>query len=416
MANLILRNIKGSALTFDELDSNFLALDSDVTVINNTLSAGVGLGEDSVNSLIDLRVDSDAFVRLTTDQTIAGVKTFQDSVVANNLVQINGTPDPSSTLSGEFLTIKPALRVWNSTGGSGLYLEDATLNTTQLFQNNATNEFRIARNTVTRMSIDSDGDVRAHNRMVIAPNPNAVTPSAVLHVFMDGTTFINPTFEKANDAAGGIAIAQKRSRGTLASPTALQKDDVVGGFTGQGYDGNNYQFSAGIRYKVDSAVAAGVVPMRMTFETSETSNAVERFIIKSDGNISTGADGQTLTVLNSASALDVVLGGTGTIAGNTWTNGAFHLGDSVSGWAMDRNELYNGGAAIIGTLDGTLTLAPNTVTTTSRQFQSSVTTGTAPFTVASTTLVTNLNADRLDGQDGSHYRIEIYDRTGTLLN
>ena len=36
-------------------------------------------------------------------------------------------------------------------------------------------------------------------------------------------------------------------------------------------------------------------------------------------------------------------------------------------------------------------------------FESDVTTGTAPFTVASTTVVSNLNADKLDGQDGSHY-------------
>lgn len=207
MAVLTLRNIKGNALTFDELDSNFLALDSDITVINNTLSAGVGLGADSVNSLIDTRIDSDGFVRLTTNQTITGNKTFSNDVNVGL-----GT-------STELLTVK---------GGS-------------------------------------------------------------------------------------------------------------------------------------------------------------------DG---------------------VVIGGTGTIAGTTWTNGTFHLGDSVSGWAMDRNEFYNGGAAIIGTLDGTLTLSPNTVTTTSRQFQSSVSTGTAPFIISSTTLVTNLNADKVDGYNG----IAVFDRAGTLLN
>ena len=43
----------------------------------------------------------------------------------------------------------------------------------------------------------------------------------------------------------------------------------------------------------------------------------------------------------------------------------------------------------------------------SKEFKSpiniSVATGTAPLTVASTTVVTNLNADKLDGQDGSYY-------------
>lgn len=37
------------------------------------------------------------------------------------------------------------------------------------------------------------------------------------------------------------------------------------------------------------------------------------------------------------------------------------------------------------------------------QIQSTLATGTAPFSVASSTLVVNLNADRLDGQDGSYY-------------
>ena len=63
---------------------------------------------------------------------------------------------------------------------------------------------------------------------------------------------------------------------------------------------------------------------------------------------------------------NVVLGGSGTIGGNTWANGTFHLGSGTSGWAMDANEFYNSGAGIIGTLASTLTLNPSTSTTTSK--------------------------------------------------
>ena len=105
MATLILRNTKGSALTFDELDSNFLALDSDITSINNTIAGGVGLGADSVNSLIDNRIDSDTFVRITTDQTIAGVKTFSDSAVFSSPVTVQGVTYPDSAgRAGQLLT------------------------------------------------------------------------------------------------------------------------------------------------------------------------------------------------------------------------------------------------------------------------------------------------------------------------
>ena len=45
--------------------------------------------------------------------------------------------------------------------------------------------------------------------------------------------------------------------------------------------------------------------------------------------------------------------------------------------------------------------------------------GTANFgaiTTSSSSVVTNLNADQLDGQHGSHYRINVYNSGGTLLN
>ena len=50
----------------------------------------------------------------------------------------------------------------------------------------------------------------------------------------------------------------------------------------------------------------------------------------------------------------------------------------------------------------------------STSFISTVTTGVAPLTVASTTVVTNLNADQLDGQDGSYYTNASNLTSGTL--
>ena len=48
-------------------------------------------------------------------------------------------------------------------------------------------------------------------------------------------------------------------------------------------------------------------------------------------------------------------------------------------------------------------------------FQSAVSTGTAPFIVASTTAVTNLNADLLDGQHGSYYTNYVQSRLENLV-
>ena len=49
------------------------------------------------------------------------------------------------------------------------------------------------------------------------------------------------------------------------------------------------------------------------------------------------------------------------------------------------------------------------------QIKSTLTTGTAPFSVSSTTAVTNLNADLLDGQEGSYF-LDAANFTGTLPN
>ena len=68
MTTLTLRNEKGETLTFDELDSNFLALDSS---INNTLNSITNLGN--------------SYVTLGTDQTIVGNKTFTGAVSADSV-------------------------------------------------------------------------------------------------------------------------------------------------------------------------------------------------------------------------------------------------------------------------------------------------------------------------------------------
>jgi hypothetical protein len=74
-------------------------------------------------------------------------------------VRINGTSSDSSTISGEILSVKPAMKVWNSTGGAAIYLEDANLQTTSMFQVNDDDAFAIYRNGSEKMRITNSGDV-----------------------------------------------------------------------------------------------------------------------------------------------------------------------------------------------------------------------------------------------------------------
>jgi hypothetical protein len=96
----------------------------------------------------------------------------------------------------------------------------------------------------------------------------------------------------------------------------------------------------------------------------------------------------TITTLNSTNGTITNLTGTaGTITTLNSTNGTI---TNLSG----TNSNYSG-------------------ISTALRFVSTVSNGTAPLTVGSSTIVTNLNADLLDGQNGSYYN-DLINSTGTL--
>jgi len=91
MADLTLRLTKGSALTLQELDSNFQALDSDVANLSSSLAS--------------------SYVTLGTTQTITGAKTFSTTLTASNGAVLNGLTYP---------TADGAINQFITTNGSGV--------------------------------------------------------------------------------------------------------------------------------------------------------------------------------------------------------------------------------------------------------------------------------------------------------
>lgn len=95
-----------------------------------------------------------------------------------------------------------------------------------------------------------------------------------------------------------------------------------------------------------------------------------------------------------------------TVSGNLTVNG----NTSISGNANISGSLSFGqNLNVAGIITATSFVSPSggldvSGVTTATRFVSTQATGTAPLTVSSTTLVTNLNADLLDGQQGSFYQ------------
>jgi len=123
------------------------------------------------------------------------------------------------------------------------------------------------------------------------------TPSAN---FLSGTLPSSFVTGESQNVISGVATASntatvrpilqfRRSRGTLASPTAVQENDTIGSFSAGGYGGSSQIFSAQIDFLVDGAVSTTEVPQRISFLTGTTAaNRAERLTIKSDGKVGIG--------------------------------------------------------------------------------------------------------------------------------
>ncbi|QPI17705.1 putative long tail fiber protein [Alteromonas phage vB_AmeP_R8W] len=113
------------------------------------------------------------------------------------------------------------------------------------------------------------------------------------------TTSKFASIRRAVNSSQGAILEYRRSRGTLETPTASQDFDNLGGMYAYGYDGVDYQLTAGFTYYVDGVVAENAVPTGFKLFTSPdvVANAKNRFIVKPNGNIQfMESDGTTVGV------------------------------------------------------------------------------------------------------------------------
>lgn len=122
-----------------------------------------------------------------------------------------------------------------------------------------------------------------NNRLAI--NGGGVAPVYPLELYSNATT---ATYSQSStnvfDTRSAFILA--RSRGTVASKTAVQLNDWVGDLNFSAYDGTNWQFPGGVLGIIDGNVSSGVTPLRISFLTGTNSGTrAERMTIKNDGKI-----------------------------------------------------------------------------------------------------------------------------------
>ncbi len=136
-----------------------------------------------------------------------------------------------------------------------------------------------------------------------------------------------------------------------------------------------------------------------------------------------GGDAVGLDCLNCVSSVEIVDGqvtsadiGDGEVQSQDLAQNLTLAGNTTVSNLLVTTGLYSGASMSPGTLrlDNAGNLKNIGTLTMSGQLTNTVASGTAPFVVTSTTLVTNLNADLLDGQHGAFYRNASNLNAGTV--
>jgi len=98
--------------------------------------------------------------------------------------------------------------------------------------------------------------------------------------------------QKAVDSTSGVDWFSRRSRGTIATATALLDADNIANMTGNYYTGFEFGNACLIRYVADGAPASGSSPGRIEFLTCPTGalNVLLRWSITRDGHFRTNTD------------------------------------------------------------------------------------------------------------------------------
>lgn len=164
-------------------------------------------------------------------------------------------------------------------------------------------------------------------------------PSANLHVSTSLTNVQRGIISEqtSNDANGSFVYLQKSRSGG-----AVINGDPIGSFSALGNDGTVFQPAARVKFTVDGAVSAGVVPMSIGFFTGTAGSGTERVHISSAGTIGMLNN----VVFNSASQGS---GAALTIGGTSATTGGISVFDGASGSQSEMLAVYPADGAAAAT-------------------------------------------------------------------
>ena len=352
-----------------------------------------------LNGTIDFRVDGNSndnafFVDGGTEKVGIGTGTPGEALEVIGNISASGVLISSASIkpgldklvaydtsTGQFHTTASSAFMGSGGGGS----TNAAGSDTQVqFNDGGTNfggdaglVFNKTTNTLTAGAITSSGGMTVGEALTVTGNISAsghiATDSDLKGMSEVSQLLIGHQTPSSNivkaqisynaDANAPVAMDFLKSRGTLASPTAVTQGDFTGTQRYFGYDGNSYDISAAIRGDIDASVSNGQVPGMLNFLTAPAGSLISRMVIASTGNVGIGGGGEaftstspppkTLTVAGDISGSGELI--IGNIESNTYisaSNGTLEISGSGRGQLEVDYRLFDTGSTHLSAAGG----------------------------------------------------------------
>lgn len=195
-----------------------------------------------------------------------------------------------STYSGAIMTGMPT-----GEGGyiatTGAYPLGFGVNNTFKFGLNSAGEFNVGTST-DRGAYDFQ--VNGASIFVGALNvglPSASAPSGVFRIFGDTDSTVNLNSRRASADALNAYLSFSKSRGTIASPSAVSSGDGLGAVYGGGFDGSVHSdFGSYLKFFATQNWSSGSIGSKVVIATTPNNSATraDRMTVDQDGSIKIG--------------------------------------------------------------------------------------------------------------------------------
>lgn len=423
-------NVQGAA----DLDTT-LNVDGAAT-FNNTVTL--------VGGSSNLTVGGNAIIsgNLTVNGTTTTVNSTVVSVDDKN-IELGATASPTDAAAdGGGITLKGSSDKtinWVNATGAWTFSEHIDIAASKSIYHGSTQILNSSKQLINLAGITSTGDIDfASGKFTVAgATGNTViagTLSVTGNLSLTGLSAVTGTFSGAVSSGGNFSVGG--SNFTVASAsgnTTIAGTLLAGATTLTGALG----VTGGGTFSGDVAVNGGDLTTTNTGICSIFNTNAATINIGGDTTaINMGGSNSTVTMADDCDVTNnFTVGGTAdfdgtTAVGNVLTvdpgaprsvtigtlaaPGTLTSYGNVTFGVNSSSTLTTTGSASVGTSLTVGTTGNFTGNVTAPRFISNIADGTAPFQVTSTTVVTNLNADKLDGQEGTYYRNASNINAGTL--